>query len=97
MDSKAPQPWMPVEYDIADAAAIQAIVRGDATADQQKRAIDWIINRACGTYDQTFFPGGAEGARNTDFAEGRRFAGNSIVKMTKLNLGALRGREDAVS
>lgn len=89
----APEPWMPAEYEIADVAAIQAIFRGDATPDQQKRALNWVIERAAGTYDMSYIPGGADGARNTDFAEGKRFVGNSIVKMLKINLGTLRGVE----
>lgn len=85
-------PWAPAEYDVADAAAIQALVRGDATPEQQTRALKWIVESACGTYDQTFWPGGEDGDRNTAFAEGKRFVGNSIVKMTRLNTMSLKER-----
>lgn len=86
--------WTPAEYDLADAAAIQALLRGDAEPQQQQRALKWIIEVASGVYEQSYWPGGEEGRRNTDFAEGKRFVGNSIVKMTKLNLSSLRRKEE---
>ena len=89
----SPQPWKPAGYELADAAAIQALMRGDASAEQQRRAMKWIIEKAAGTYDQSFYPGGDDGRRNTDFAEGRRFVGNSIVKLSKVNVSSLRRKE----
>lgn len=82
--------WLPPKWDPADAAAIQALARGEADAHQQKRALDWIINAACATYDMSFQPGGEEGRRATDFAEGRRMVGSQIVKLIKVNLSRLR-------
>lgn len=64
-------------------------MRGDATKDQQQRALKFVIESLAGTYEVSYRPG-AEGARDTDFAEGRRFVGLQIVKMLKLNLSALR-------
>jgi len=87
-------PWLPVEYEVADAAAIQAMAEGVAEPEQQKRVLKWIIERAAGTYDQSFYPGGEEGRRNSDFAEGRRFVGNSIVKMLRVNISSMRRREE---
>jgi hypothetical protein len=77
-------------WEVPDAAAIQALDRGDATADQQRRALDWIINKAAGYYDLSYRPGGEEGRRDTDFAEGRRFVGGQIVKLSKLNLAKFK-------
>ena len=90
---KVHKPWLPVDYELADAAAIQALQRGDADESQQKRALDWIVNKACGTYDQSYYPGADDGRRDTDFAEGRRFVGNTLVKMTRLSLGEMRRKE----
>lgn len=90
-------PWMPVDHDIADAAAIQAMIEGRATEAQQRRGMKWIIEVASGLYDQSYWPGADEGRRNTDFAEGRRFVGNSIVKLSRLNIGALRGGSNEIS
>ena len=69
-----------------DTAALQAVARGEASADQQRRAMDWIINVACFTYQDTFFPGEPDAAA---FAAGRRFVGNRIVTQLKINLSAL--------
>lgn len=79
-------PWNPNIYDDADVGAIKALERGEASPAQQIRALKWIVERACGTYDQSFRPGGLEASRATDFAEGKRWVGNKIVFMTKLNL-----------
>lgn len=89
------EPWKPVPYETADVEAIQAIFQGVANEGQQKRGLKWIIERASGTYDQTFFPGAEVGRRNSDFAEGRRFVGNSIVKLLYLPVGRLRDQDNA--
>ncbi len=94
-DKLTHEAWKPADWDLADASAVQALARGDASADQQKRALKWIIEGACSTYDLSYRPGD-EGRRDTDFAEGRRFVGLSIVKLLKVNLSALR-RKDNVS
>ena len=80
-------PYFMVEWQDADAAAIQALASGTATEAQQKRALDWIINRGAMAYDVTFQ---AEGDRVSAFAEGRRFVGLQIVKLLKINLSVLR-------
>ena len=88
-------PWKPPAYENADVAAIQALAKGTATPDQQKRAIDWIINKGCATYDFPYRPGGMEGDRDTCIAIGRMFVGQQIVKLLKLKIGLLstRGEE----
>src|SRR3989304_9366757 len=72
-------PWRPAKYDVADASAIQALVRGDATPDQQQRAVQWIVNECSGYYDISYRPGEG-GDRETAFAEGKRAGGAQIVK-----------------
>ena len=89
---EASAPWLPVEYELADATALQALANGVADAHQQKRALDWIIQQACGTYDMPYRPGN-DGARNTDFALGKQFVGQQIVKLLKLQVGSLGRRE----
>lgn len=83
-------PWLPCKYETADVAAIQALQRGDASEFQQKRALAFIINVVANTYDQPYFP---ESSRDTDFACGRMFVGQQLVKMTKLNLSRLKAME----
>lgn len=84
---KSPLPWHPVRYDEAVTAAIRALNAGTANADQQQRALRWIIEVAAMTYDQPFRPGGPEGCRDTAFACGRQFVGQQIVKQMKLVTG----------
>lgn len=81
-----PPPYEIAHYEAADISAIQALERGEATPEQQKRALTWIIIEAARTYDQSFRPDPYE----TAFAEGRRFVGNEVVKMLKLNASAMR-------
>lgn len=86
----APSPILPPAWDLADASAIQALHRGEATPDQQQRALKWIIESAAGTYDMPYRPGGDDGNRDTLFALGKQFVGQQVVKLLKLNLSALR-------
>jgi hypothetical protein len=81
------EPWKPTEWEPADAAAIQALVRGDASPEQQRRAIDYIINDIARTYDMSYRP---NSERDTTFAEGKRYVGAQIVKAINLNLAAIR-------
>jgi hypothetical protein len=83
----AAEPWKPTDWEPADAAAIQALVRGEATADQQRRAMDFIINGIARTYDLSYRP---NSDRDTVFAEGKRFVGLQIVKAINLNLARIR-------
>jgi hypothetical protein len=76
-------PWQPAEYDPADMAAMKALRDGTATADQQGRALQWIIQDCCETYGMSFHPG-ADGDRDTVFAEGKRFVGLQIVKLLNM-------------
>jgi hypothetical protein len=87
----APQwePWKPADWTVEDAGAIQALQRGDASADQQQRALTYIVNTLAGTYDDSFRPG-VDGDRLTAYAAGRRFVGLSIVKLCNLKLSAFK-------
>lgn len=90
MKTRAAGPHIPAPYDLADASAIQALIRGEAEPHQQQRALKWIIEQAAGTYEFNFYPSD----RETAFALGRGFVGQQIVKLSKLNLSTLR-RADA--
>lgn len=85
--AKAPtrrKAYEPADYGLADVLAIKALATGTANEDQQKRALDWVINHACAAYDLSYRPDGDGGSRDTDFAEGRRFAGLQVVKLANL-------------
>ena len=84
----AAAPWLPIPYERADVVAAQALMAGTADKAQQKMVVEWI-KRATGLYDMTFYPG-PDGARNSDFAQGRRFVGLQFVKLTILNPGMVK-------
>lgn len=84
---KAPPQFAPPIYEIADVHAFQALHRGEANAEQQKRALDWLITKAAVTYEVSFNP---ESERLTSFAEGRRFVGSQVVKLINLNPSKLQ-------
>lgn len=60
----------------ADASAIKALNRGDATPEQQRRALDWIIKKACliGT-----LPFDLDSDRVSNLNMGRQFVGLQIL------------------
>lgn len=85
--------WEPPKYELADVTAMQALERGAATGEQQKRALNWILRSACALGDMPFRPGGVEGERETNLALGRLFAGQQIAKLTRLDISKLRKNE----
>jgi len=86
------EPWKPSHYDVPDVVAVQALHRGEADADQQQRALKFVIEQLCGTYDLQFRPGAHEGDRSTCFAAGKAFVGQQLVKLLHLNVRALTGK-----
>lgn len=76
-------PWMPPPYDNSDIVAFRALREGRADGYQQMRAMEWIVF-ASGTYENPFRPGGADGDRATNFAMGKQFVGQQIVKLMNL-------------
>lgn len=87
-------PWKPPSYEPADVAALQALARGAATPDQQKRALAWIIEKGAATYDFPYRPGGSDGDRDSCIALGRMHVGQQIVRLLKLKIGLLPPRSD---
>jgi hypothetical protein len=73
--------WHPPQYAKADIYAVQALENGIANAEQQKRALDWIITTASSTYDEPFRPDQGD---VTNYMLGRRSVGLAIVKLLKL-------------
>jgi hypothetical protein len=81
-----PQPWDPPPANEYDIRAVKALAAGMASDAQQRRALDWIIHRAAGTYDLSFRPGGEDGRRATDFSEGKRFVGLQLVRLVNMKM-----------
>ena len=86
-------PWLPVPWELADISAIQSLEQGNASPEQQTRALKWIMYTAAGLNDFAYRPGSEDGRRDTDFALGRQFVGQQIRKMLILNTAALRRNE----
>ena len=83
--------WAAADWEPADAAAIQALAAGNANEGQQRRALDWIIQKAAMTYDEPFEP---QNARVTDYVLGRRSVGLALVKLLNIKLGMLQKESD---
>jgi hypothetical protein len=82
--SQPDRPWqMPRIVDI-DIFALQAVAKGIASDAQQVRAFDYIVRVLCETDRMTFWPGGEDGKRATDFAEGKRWVGIQLRRIEKL-------------
>lgn len=77
----------PAAWELADASALQALAFGEASPDQQRRALKFLIERVSCAYDLSYRP---ESERDTAFAEGRRFVGLQIIKLLNLNLAKFR-------
>jgi hypothetical protein len=86
-------PWLPPSYELADVDAVRALSNGVANKDQQLRALQWILGAASDRLGMSYFPGGEEGRRNTDFMEGRRFVGNQIVKLINTDPTKIKPKE----
>ncbi len=91
---KAPKgfenPYHPAPYEAKHVTAVQQLAEGKCPEHLQKEFLDWLINAACGTYDQSF----RIDPYLTAFAEGKRHVGNSVVKMLKLNPAEIRRGEE---
>lgn len=85
-------PWKPTKWELADASALQALANGTADEHQQKRALDWILYKACRFHDMHYFPGDS-GRRDTDYSLGRQGVGHDIRALLMANIGAMRRNE----
>ena len=84
----APKPVdAPAAFDLADVAALKAMEQGSADANQQQRALDWIM-RFAADVGGTGFRGEAPMA--LAFHEGRRFVGQQIMGLLRLDTQKLK-------
>lgn len=84
---KPPQPsapWRTPETDDPDIFALQAIARGIASEGQQQRAWAYIVATLCATDRMSFYPGGEDGRRASDFAEGKRWIGLQLRRIERM-------------
>jgi len=80
-------PCLRFDAEVADIAAVQALNRGDAAPDQQKRALDWIITQLAAAGATTFQP---DSTHATAFAEGRRYVGLKLARALAVSMRDLR-------
>lgn len=80
-------PFGPAKYSRLDAYAIKAVANGTATEGQQQRAMQWIIQAAAMTYDETFVPGQPD---VSGFLAGRRSVGLQIVKLINIPIDLIK-------
>lgn len=79
-------PWTLLIEDIApgDIAAVRAIADGSADEHQQRAAFAFIRDKLAGVNVMSFWPGGEDGRRATDFAEGKRWVGDQLRRIINL-------------
>lgn len=97
--SKIPPSFvLPDVLDDLDVNAIKAMNKGTASEQQQQRAMRFIIEKLCLTYDWPYRPSPTGDTNETHVALGRMFVGQQIVRIIKLpgkTLERLVAEEDA--
>jgi hypothetical protein len=99
------RPWKPVEVNEtpvvgpgylnkADAIAIKAMAQGEATPDQQKRALDAVMYRIACMDDLSFRADDHGGERDGAFAEGKRYVALQMKKIIHTRLDILLGQDE---
>lgn len=86
----ADDPRAPATYNKRIVYAVKALVAGNANDEQQKIALNWIINNCCGAYDLEF----RADDRSSAFAGGKRFVGLQIIKLVNMTGRVIETLED---
>ena len=68
-----------------DIGAAKAMLAGEATPEQQRRFMIWLVKHAC-MYDDVAWESNNDSA--TSFEAGRRYVAIQVIKLTNLNLKA---------
>ena len=82
--SQPDRPWQMPQIEDADIFALQAVAKGIANNAQQQRVYEYVVRTLCETDRMTFWPGGEDGKRATDFAEGKRWVGVQLRRIEKM-------------
>lgn len=72
---------------VAVVTAFKALRQGEASAHQQRIALDWLILEACGKKHSPYH---AERTHDTAFALGRQFVADMLVGLFNADISALR-------
>lgn len=85
---KEPAPWSLPLAELnklpSEIAAVRAVAEGAADEHQQRMAVAFICSRLCGERKMSFWPGGEDGKRATDFAEGKRWVAIQLRRVVDL-------------
>jgi hypothetical protein len=87
---RAERPDAPAFYTYPVVVAVHALSRGEASPHQQTEVLKWIIEFVAGVNEHQFYPDD----RQTAFSLGRKFVGDQIIKVTKMDLSKLRSKEN---
>lgn len=79
--------WKIPRLTLDETVALQALHRGEANPEQQKKSLAAIIHKICMTHDETFH---LENERICSWYQGRRSAGNFILKELMIDISKLR-------
>lgn len=73
-------PWDQAKLSQSEISAIKAIADGVAEPEQQRLAFRTIVHKLCNAHGMSFtILGPDEGKRATDFSEGKRWVGNTLL------------------
>ena len=75
------------DYTEQDLHALLALQRGSASPDQQRHALEYMVNWLCGTYDIAY----RDDERLTTLALGKQLVGQHLVHMLKRAPTKLKG------
>lgn len=76
-----PSPLEPAKFEDIIVYGLHALADGDATQQQQKKVLEWIINSASRAFGPGFYQ---PSDRDTAFALGRAFVGEQILGILKI-------------
>jgi len=79
-----------LDYD--EMMSLQALEKGDANADMQKKALKAIVEKLCKTYEDTYDP---KSERESNRMQGQRFVGLVIIEALRANpskVKAIKGK-----
>jgi hypothetical protein len=69
------------DYTVADVRAVKSLMAGTASEEQQKRAWDWIINRACAFRSEPYV---SASDRDTTYNLGRGAVARMVLHLATL-------------
>jgi hypothetical protein len=88
---KAHDPWAQPAVPLHITLALKALSAGNANEGQQIKAIKWIVEDCCRTYDWPYRPASD---RDTCIALGMQLVGKHIVHEINLNPALLRSKNN---